>query len=358
MTWQVEASRREAGGSAQDWADGLVSAPAVHVLDTRTAAPPPGPAAVWPRGALPGADAALALLGSLGGVDAWTVTRLTEDTWTGLALQRTDRAVAPGSTWGTTRAGQYSAGTPVARDRSLCHHLLVGPRPVTVPDLSVSPVPDLRRIAEGWGLRGYLGIALLAPDGSPLGSLAGFSAQPLDPTGRNWSDLLAVQATALQASLSADIAGLARQRADSFERSLASHDDVTKLPDRRGWAMLLATEERLATPVGDPVGLALVDLGVVRTVRSLRRAVGVAREAAGAVQLARVGPRQLGILAGGHQTSQVARTANLVQARLEGAGFRTATAHTMRAGLEPLSTTWARAENALVVARRDQALGR
>ncbi len=80
------------------------------------------------------------------------------------------------------------------------------------------------------------------------------------------------------------------------------------------------------------MGLALVDLGVVRTVRTLRRAVGVAREAAGAVQLARVGPRQLGILAGGLHTSQVARTAKLVQARLEGAGFRTATAHTMRAG--------------------------
>ncbi len=73
--------------------------------------------------------------------------------------------------------------------------------------------------------------------------------------------------------------------------------------------------------MGDPVGLALVDLGVVRTVRGLRAAVGVVREAAGEVQLARVGPRQLGILAGGLQTSQVTRMAALVQARLEGAGY-------------------------------------
>jgi GGDEF domain-containing protein len=358
MAWQVEASNRGAGNGSLDWADDLVAAPSVQVLDTRSAVSLPGPASVWSRGTLPGADAALALLGSLGGVDAWTVTRITEDTWTGLAMQQTARAIAPGSAWSGTRAGQYNAGTPVSRDRSLCHHLLVGPQPITVPDLITNPAPDLRRIAEGWGLRGYLGIALLAPDGRPLGSLAGFSAEPLDTAERNWSELLAVQATALQASLSADIAGLADRRAESFERSLTSHDNVTRLPDRRGWAMLLATEEQLATPVGDPVGLALVDLGVVRTVRSLRRAIGVAREAAGGVQLARVGPRQLGILAGGHQTSQVARTANLVQARLEGAGFRTATAHTMRAGLEPLATTWARAENALVVARRDQALGR
>jgi len=351
---QVEASSR----GHQDWDEGFGLDPVVQVLDTRVAEPLPAQAAVWSRGTLPGADAALALLGSLGGVDAWTVTRLTEDTWTGLAVQWTPNASAPGSPWAATRAAQYTAGTPVARDRSLCHHLLSGPQPVTVPDLAASPVPDLRRIADGWGLQGYLGIALMAPDGRQLGSLAGLSARPLDTAERNWTELLAVQATALQAALGADIAALEDRRQESFERSMGSHDSVTRLPDRRGWAMLLATEEQLATPVGDPVGLALVDLGVVRTVRSLRRAVGVAREAAGTVQLARVGPRQLGILAGGVQTSQVARTANLVQARLEGAGFRTATAHTMRAGLEPLATTWARAENALVVARRDQALGR
>ncbi|WP_131801714.1 GAF domain-containing protein [Klenkia soli] len=345
--------------AARGWVDELVIAPSVQVLDTRTAGPSlPAVGSVWSRGTLPGADAALALLGSLGGVDAWAVTRITEDTWTGLAVQTTPQAADPASRWTRTRAAQYEVGTPISRDRSLCHHLLAGPQPITVSDLRRSPEPDLRRIADGWGLHGYLGIALMSPDGRQLGSLAGLSASPVDPGDRDWSQLLAVQATALQASLSADIAALDGKRRDSFERSLESHDDVTRLPNRRGWAALLATEEKLATPVGDPVGLALVDLGVVRTVRSLRRAVSVAREAAGDVQFARVGPRQLGILAGGHQTSQVARVSNLVQARLEGAGFRTATAHTMRSGVEPLATTWARAENALVLARREQALGR
>ncbi|MEI4273469.1 GAF domain-containing protein [Klenkia sp. LSe6-5] len=349
---QVEAPVRGAGG----WADEFAIAPSVQVLDTRVGGPAlPDRAAVWSRGTLPGADAALSLLGTLGGVDAWTVTRLTEDTWTGLAVQRTARATAPGAAWASSRAAQYTAGTPVARDRSLCHHLLTGPQAVAIRDLGADPAPDLRRIADGWGLHGYLGIALVAPDGRQLGSLAGLSAQPLETADRNWTELLTVQAAALQASLSADIAALVGRRQESFERSLGSQDDVTRLPNRRGWASLLATEEQLSTPVGDPVGLALVDLGVVRTVRSLRRAVAVAREAAGDVQLARVGPRQLGILAGGLQTSQVTRTAGLVQARLEGAGFTTATAHTMRAGLEPIATTWARAENALVAARREQA---
>lgn len=341
---------------APDWDDDMSVAPAVQVLDTRSAGPAlPVSGSVWSRGALPGADAALALLGSLGGVDAWTICRITEDTWTGLAVQPTAQATGPRSAWSGTRAASYQAGTPVARDRSLCHHLLSGPQPVVVPDLGRSQHADLRRLADGWGLNGYLGIALRAPDGRQLGSLAGFSASPVDPGQRDWPELLAVQAAALQASLSADIAALDDAREDAFERSLDSHDDVTRLPNRRGWAMLLATEEQLSTPVGDPVGLALVDLGVIRTVRSLRRAVSVVREAAGDVRLARVGPRQIGILAGGYQTSQVARVANLVQARLEGAGFRTATAHTMRAGLEPLATTWVRAENALVTARRAQA---
>ncbi|MCO7221916.1 GGDEF domain-containing protein [Klenkia sp. PcliD-1-E] len=341
------------------WDDELTPPPTVQVLDTRTAAPAaPAPASVWSRGTLPGAQAALSLLGSLGGVDAWAVTRITEDTWTGLAVQTTARTQEPDAAWSRSRAARYEAGTPVSRDRSLCHHLLTGPQPAVVTDLSRSAAPDLRRISEGWGLHGYLGIALMGRDGRQLGSLAGLSATPLRADERNWTELLAVQAGALQASLSADIAALHDQRQDAFERSLESHDDVTRLPNRRGWASLLATEERLATPVGDPVGMVLVDLGVIRTVRSLRRAVSVVREAAGEVQLARVGPRQLGLLGGGLQTSQTSRVANLVQARLEGAGYRTATAHTMRAGVEPLATTWARAENALVQARREQALDR
>lgn len=355
MTRQVQSATPAAG----TWDDELALPPSVQVLDARTAAPvSPAAASVWSRGTLPGAQAALTLLGSLGGVDAWTVTRITEDTWTGLAVQTTAQAQDPDSPWARSRAARYEAGTPVSRDRSLCHHLLTGPQPTVVTDLARSGAPDLRRISEGWGLHGYLGIALLAPDGRQLGSLAGLSARPLQVDDRNWTELLAVQAGALQSSLSADIAALHGQRQDAFERSMDSHDDVTRLPNRRGWAALLATEERLATPVGDPVGMVLVDLGVIRTVRSLRRAVAVVRECAGDVQLARVGPRQIGLLAGGHQTSQVSRVANLVQARLEGAGYRTATAHTMRAGVEPLATTWARAENALVQARREQALDR
>ena len=360
MNWgEIVVQQAESRGRVQgDWDDVGIT-PSVRVLDTRSAAPAlPVAGSVWSRGTLPGASAALALLGSLGGVDAWSVNRITEDTWVGLAVQPTAQGADPRSAWSLSRAGQYEAGTPVSRERSLCHHLLAGPQPVAMPDLSRSPAPDLRQLAGGWGLHGYLGINLMAPDGTQLGSLTGFSATPLDTAARNWPDLLAVQATALQASLSADIAALDDARADSFERSMESHDDVTRLPNRRGWASLLATEETLATPVGDPVGLALVDLGVIRTVRGLRKAVGVVREAAGEVQIARVGPRQLGILAGGRQTSQVARVATLVQARLEGAGYRTATAHTMRAGLEPLATTWARAEHALVQARREQAMGR
>lgn len=345
--------------AAGTWDEELVVAPSVQVLDTRTAVPAaPGPAPVRTRGALPGAQAALSLLGSLGGVDAWTVTRITEDTWTGLAVQTTAQAHAADSRWPHSRAARYEAGTPVSRGRSLCHHLLTGQQPTVVTDLARSAAPELRRISEGWGLHGYLGVALLAPDGHQLGSLAGFSAAPLQVADRNWTELLAVQAGALQASLSADVAALHGQRRDALERSLEHHDDVTRLPNRRGWASLLATEERLATPVGDPVGMVLVDLGVIRTVRSLRKAVAVVRECAGDVQLARVGPRQLGLLGGGRQTSQVARVANLVQARLEGAGHRTATAHTMRAGVEPLATTWARVEHALVQARREQALDR
>ena len=346
--------------SATDFLDelthGIRTAPTVQVLSAWPTTPQRTPV-VLPSssGAMPGDRAALTLLGSVVGVDAWAITRTTEDTWTCLVLQTTARAAEPGSAWASTPAARYPVGTPIALDRSLCHHLLTGPAATVVGDLGRRDEPALRRIADSWGVRGYLGIALTAPDGARVGSLVGLSAAPLQAQDRDWSAMLEVQATALQASLAGQVAALAGVRREAYERGAANLDAVSRLPNRRGWAGLLLAEEEVSVPVGDPVGLALVDLGVVRTARSLRRAVAVVREAAGDVQLARVGPRQLGILAGGLQTSQVTRMAALVQARLEGAGFTTATAHSMRAGLEPLATTWLRVENALVAARRDGA---
>ncbi|KQS71873.1 hypothetical protein ASG41_19395 [Modestobacter sp. Leaf380] len=351
---------RTRGTASSGTLEGTDVTPTVEVLSARTGSGVPAVAAPlvrsWPREAVRSNRASLTLLSALVGVDTWAVTRMTEDTWTGLALETAAHSADPGSRWSSSAAAGYPAGTPVRRGRSLCHHLLSGPAPVVVADLERSEDPDVRAVAATWGVRGYLGVSLTSPTGEELGSLAGLSAAPLQPDDRDWAALLTVQATALQASLSADIAALALARQEVYERSLADHDDVTRLPDRRGWARLLAAEEEMSTPVGDPVGLVLVDLGVLRTVRSLRRAVAVAGEAAGDLRLARVGPRQLGVLAGGAGASQVARTANLVQARLEGAGFATATAHSMRAGLEPLSTTWSRTEHALVAARRERAL--
>jgi hypothetical protein len=296
------------------------------------------------RTALARVESALALLTGLGGADQWVVSRMTEDTWTGLASRRTARGRATGSTWADLPASTCTAGTSVPRDQSLCHLLLVGRPAVVVPDLAEDRRPDLRRLAREWGLRAYLGVALRSADGHRLGSLVGLSGSPLPGDPGRWGQQVAVQGGVVQAALDAASAAVEQQRRESWGRSLRSRDAVTGLADGQGWQFLLAAEERLAGPIGDPVGLAVVDIGTVRTARGVARAAAVAQEHAGGCVVARVGSRRLGLLGGGRERSAVARTAAAVQAHLRDAGFDALAASGVRLGAEPLTATWARVD--------------
>jgi hypothetical protein len=114
VNWgEIVVQQAESRGRVQgDWDDVGIT-PSVRVLDTRSAAPAlPVAGSVWSRGTLPGASAALALLGSLGGVDAWSVNRITEDTWVGLAVQPTAQGADPRSAWSLSRGGPDGAGPP------------------------------------------------------------------------------------------------------------------------------------------------------------------------------------------------------------------------------------------------------
>ena len=306
------------------------------------------------RMAMSGAQATLDVLSRLGVVDAWAVSRLTERSWTSLALQATPQALARGSEWAGSRAATYLPGTPVPREQTLAHHLITGPGPVAVSDLSRCEVPGVPQLARTWGFGAFLGIALIGPDGRLLGALEAMSVRPVEIDIDDWSLMLMSQGRAIESVLYADFASLGERRRALHRRAMQTADRTTGLPDRRGWGVLLTGEEELTTPLGCPAGIVLVDLGVVRTARAMRRAVSVVTAAVQGSEVVRVGPRQLGVIAGGQDYTAVEEIATVVQHRLEGGGFRTVTAFTMRAGLEALSCTWLRAEHALITARRER----
>lgn len=276
--------------------------------------------------------------------DTFTVARMTETTWTGLASRSLSRPSI--------------VGRPVPLDQTACHHLLLGRGPVLAPDLREHPDPELRAVSVRHGVAGYVGAPLRRPDGRLLGSVCGYTAdgwsgdEPGRLTGR-----LAAAADVLGRQLTTALDALDDERRASFDRALGSLDHVTGLPDRRGWGVLLQDEADRARLLAEDLSVVLVDVGLVRSVRGVRRAGHVLREALGDVSVSRVGGRQFGVVGGDLAQLDPAATAALAQDALRAAGYPATTGWAVREPLESVVSTWWRAEDALVRVRSGTAAG-
>ncbi len=81
--------------------------------------------------------------------------------------------------WFKSRAGEIVQQTP--RDQSFCAHAILEPRPLVVPDtLADNRFADNPLVTAAPRVRFYAGQALVAPDGSPVGTLCLIDHQPRD----------------------------------------------------------------------------------------------------------------------------------------------------------------------------------
>jgi GGDEF domain-containing protein len=294
-----------------------------------------------PSAAADFAAAAGAAVGGLAAVksfDVVVVSRMTEQSWTGLAARTTGRP------------------SPVGRrlpvDRAACHHLLVDSRPVVVTDLRDHGDRVLRSVAAQHGVGGYVGAALRRPDGQRLGSVCGFSRDRYDGAGAmDLLPLLAVTAEDLGRRLDRALDVAADERRAAHERVRSTSVDVTGLPDRRGWAALLQEEDVRGRQLGEDLAVVLVDVGLVRTVRGVRRAGQVLREAVGDDVVSRVGHRQFGVVVSEGSGVHPATVAATAQEALRAVGFPATSGWAARVPGEGAVGTWWRAEDALVLAR-------
>lgn len=276
--------------------------------------------------------------------DVFTVARMTDRSWTGVTSR--------------SRTGPALVGHPVPVEQSACHHLLVGRRPVLARDLRRHTDPELRAVGRQHGVSAYVGAPLRRFDGQLLGSVCGYSAARW--TGVDHDRLaarLALVADALGRELATALDAVVDDRRAGIEQALRSRDDVTGLPDRRGWGLLLHDEAERAVHLAEDLSVVLVDIGLVRTARGLRRAGHVLREALGEVALSRVGGRQFGVVGGDLDDLDPGATAVLAQDALRAAGYTATAGWAVREPQEDVVGTWRRAEDALLRVRAGRVSG-
>ncbi|SDO44453.1 GGDEF domain-containing protein, diguanylate cyclase (c-di-GMP synthetase) or its enzymatically inactive variants [Klenkia soli] len=290
------------------------------------------------------AATAVAELSATETFDGFAVARMTDRSWTGLAARS---GALPDVTGLSFPVGQ-----------SACHHLLVDRLPVLARDLRRHRNPVLRTMAREHGVTSYVGAPLRRADGRLLGSVCGYTVDRWagsDPGGL--AGRVGDAADALGRQLSAALDAVADDRRAAYDRALASRDDVTGLPDRRGWGLLLQDEDDRARHLAEDLSVVVLDVGLVRSVRGVRRAAHVLRDELGDVSLSRLGNRQFGVVGGDLAQLDPAATATRAQDALRAAGYAATSGWAVREPLESVVSTWWRAEDALVRVRSGSAAG-
>lgn len=178
------------------------------------------------------ADTALELLHELAGLDLWLVTAV-ED---GL-----ERVVAARGVVGMP----VPPGAVQPWAESYCRLMVAGEAPRVAPRTRDVPAYAASPATRQWGIAAYVGVPLLASDGSLFGVLCGLSRTEADDSLRDALPEVERTARLLSTILAKELAALERSRAAAEAYALADRDPVTGLLNRRGWqARLEAEEER------------------------------------------------------------------------------------------------------------------
>ena len=305
-------------------------------LVVETVSPPEPPA-------LAAAREVLEALMAQAHTDTWIVARVSDDRYTVL--------VGEGAF-----AQQGPPRTDVAYEDTVCSRMVAGlgptvaPRIVDVPAYAAAPVVAANHLAS------YAGVPIEV-HGQVIAVLCGFAAEELTMTRRAEHQLVSSMRS------KADDLGHAFEEqfeAHDVDRQLdvidatRSADRLTHLPDRRGWGLLLAREERRAADFAESVGVAVVDVGHALTARAIRRATSALLSEAGAdAYVTRVDGRRFAVLLPDRTTDEVDDFVHAAGAAIARKGVAPLTGWTMRRPGDGLEGAWLRATENLFELRRE-----
>ncbi|WP_432574217.1 hypothetical protein [Kineococcus sp. SYSU DK005] len=331
--WRFGRDGRTAGRDARGGAPGerAPGAPAAPAPPSGTA---PGP------GFLSTATGLAEALVAETGYSTWFVNRVVAGTHTVLAGASTKLRVPTGMVTALT-------STP-------CDVTVAARGPVIARDVDRSPDLADDKSVVALEIRAYAGTVLLGPTGEPIGTVCGLSREPVGEGATPSPQRLRADAETIAASLARELEGMRALREADRAAALAHHaDELTGLPDRRGFGLLLSREEDRARTWAEPSGIVLLDVGAVSSARLVRRAALAAREAAGGDgAVVRLGGRQLGVLCAGAGVPCTEVVAERVRSALTAAGCAATAGWSVREPFGGLVAAWQRAEESLLAARR------
>jgi GGDEF domain-containing protein len=271
----------------------------------------------------------------------WAVSRIADERYTLLASE--------------SRAWQLKDGDSFAADSTICNRMVAGRGPTVAQRISDVPAYAEAPQARDLSAASYVGVPILAR-GRLMGSLSAVGNHTIANEIYSPGELrqrVMKQASALGHVFEGVLDGHQLDRENDWDDALRSGDQLTQLPDRRGWAMLLDSEDRRAGRFADTVGVVVVDLGPTATAKRLRRDVALVREQAGAgAFVTRIGGRQLGLILPERTAVQVEVFTTELRMALAATGAQPSIGWSMRDPIDGLQGAWNRATTHAFVARR------
>jgi hypothetical protein len=218
------------------------------------------------------------------------------------------------------------------------------------PDLLTLAVEQIA--AEG-GAFGSAGAGMYAPDGALIGIVVAVSEDRLPWEHPVHAKTLAHHAEVLGTLLAQEIHEVAAGRAEDARAVGTLLDDVTKMPDRRAWELLVRQEEDRASALGHPAAVLAVDAGPAGSARALRKVAGVLRGiAGGAPALCRLDDRLWGVLVTGLTPGELGDLAACIAEGLREVGATPAIGVAARDGSRDLAGAWSLAGERMLLGRR------
>jgi diguanylate cyclase (GGDEF)-like protein len=152
------------------------------------------------------------------------------------------------------------------RNDSPCIRCLSSEVPSANPDVEEISILSSPMTAVPEVVRAYAGVPLFDPTGKLLGTLCAFDPHPQQRSLDAMVEDAAAYGRLLMTIMSLERRLRTEQARTEHARSEARIDQLTGLPNRRGWNDLIAREERRCARYGDPAGVIVIDLDALKAV--------------------------------------------------------------------------------------------
>ncbi|ASC73789.1 sensor domain-containing diguanylate cyclase [Halomicronema hongdechloris C2206] len=188
----------------------------------------------------------LALLHNRLGFQLWMVTRTEGNDWIVLVSNDHGYGVEPGQVFRWCD--------------SFCSRMVQGFGPNIAPDSRAVAAYLEAPIGQQVEIQAYIGMPLLRPDGHLFGTLCAIDPQPQPDRLHHELPFLQLQARFLSTLIEQDLQAQEMVRRLEHAQLQAHTDSMTGLYNRRGWDLLMATEEERCRRYGSPATIFVLDL--------------------------------------------------------------------------------------------------